>query len=541
MRMIKNNDYYDYCDYLLSLSRWIGNFGVEPLFLLSFFLFAPIFCALLARLVFVTLVRDTIKNLLYKKNSSSQIEYLHGPTSVVKTILLFFIIFTFNNYLDCNATESNLKSEGKNYSNHSNNSYSSHSTIILSIGEQQEIEIKDLNKFSINNRDIIKAQYFPNNHILIIKGKKIGHSNLSIITKSSIKQLSIFVLPKQQDLKLAELISALKIIKSPISITEVGSSLIVSGYIENIDDYLLIQKLEDKFTGNIIINLNISAALRNQIIGEIYFLLFQEFIKDISCYSKNLDIYCTYDQRSNPSEKLIKSLEELYNITFIPMNTKPAFKNYLLKLKLLQLEKLDGEEFSLGLNRLSGSLNDFFNSGIDNIILRNEVLLENQKVKLSTLAEPKIIIKSAHKILVQMGSDVPYEVKKTAHTNAVEWHFVGLKVNLELTENCNDFSIEYTTEFSQSSKERIDGSKEASKLQIKMGDAIQLFEIGINSNGKKESSLPGASAIPLIGGLFSSTSEQKIYKKIYGLALLQKYDDTENINYNTHYDNLTLK
>ncbi|MBF0360002.1 MAG: pilus assembly protein N-terminal domain-containing protein [Oligoflexia bacterium] len=510
------------------LSSCIENLGVEPLFLSSFFLFAPDLLTLFARFVFVTLVRDTIKKLLYIIFIvlDCYLLYLPGLALVVKTILLFFICIG----PDCNATPIENKIQ---------NNYS---TIILSIGEQQEIIIKGLDKFSIGNGDIIKAKYLPKSNMLIIKGKKIGFTNISIITNKPIisnkpiQQIPVFVLPKRDELKMMEIVSLLKLLKSPLTIKEAAATLVVEGTIDNFNDYYFIQSLEKKINKNsIILNLKLKTNLRNQIIGEIYYFLLQEYIRDINCYSRNINIYCTYDQSTIPSEKLMKNLQEEFYVTFIPLATKPQFQNYLLKMQLVQMEKMDGEEFSLGLNRLSGTLSDFFHSGIENIILKNEVLLEKQKVKLRTLAEPKIIVKTNHKVALQMGSDVPYEIKRNSHgntsTHTIEWHFVGLKINLELKERYDDYEIEYTTEFSQSSSnQKIDGSKQSSKLQIKLGDAIQLFEIGITSNGSKESAMPWASSIPLIGGLFTSTSEQKIFKKIYGLAIIQSSDSNSVSN-----------
>ncbi|MBT5094193.1 MAG: hypothetical protein HOM21_08125, partial [Halobacteriovoraceae bacterium] len=180
-------------------------------------------------------------------------------------------------------------------------------------------------------------------------------------------------------------------------------------------------------------------------------------------------------------------------------------------------------EISLGLDRLSGSLDELFNSGVEGIIRKNKLLLSRRQVKISTLAEPQSIMRLNSPLAIQVGSQIPIKTKNDlAGLSTTEWKFVGLNIKVIAERIGDNFKIKYTTEFSRPGEGgSLTGSKEISSAIVPLGKAVELFQITFQTSGENNSRLPWLSKIPLLGKIFESNSKQAIYKNISGVVILE--------------------
>src|SRR5690606_32260062 len=141
-----------------------------PLFLFAAFLFAPEAFFLFLRRVSVIAVLEAINISQWITNYFLNLKLLNLARSLlfVKALLLFPIAsFAQNHQTD----------------------------IIVAKGEQKELSFTHLKKLSVGNSDVISHKLIKNK--LLIKGKKIGFSDLIVWENSPIK-FNIYVLSKQK-------------------------------------------------------------------------------------------------------------------------------------------------------------------------------------------------------------------------------------------------------------------------------------------------------------------------------------------------------
>lgn len=501
--------------YFLGDSSWIANFGVVPLFRFAFFLFAPAFLVCLVLLDSVIFVFETIFLLLshtfdFTKQLLNKHSFLHSRMRSVKTIIISCIFsITWSSIVW--GTVSLMQ----------------YQTIIISKGEHREIPIHRLKKFTIGNHEIIGHKLFPKKKHLLIKGRKLGFTELFIWTKLGTKEVyRIYVISKRKHLKILHLA---QIIRSVGLQTEMaGPLIIVKGELVNLSNYQLIKKIEKNNHQNMQIRGSLHPKLRNQIIGEIYHLLFNENVEKIRCYSEFFNIYCHYPKSNPPSKDVIDHLIRKYYAHFIPSRSFLNKQNYLIKFKIIQIEKLNGEELGLGLDKLSGSLSDLFDFGVTNIIKKNQIILSSKNVHVSTLAEPETIVRIGVPATIQVGADIPYSsmIKNNGVNQVItNWKFAGLKIKLTINQIGNKLKVKYQTEFTRpiDNHGKIGGNKESSEAMIKLSKPLQIFQIGFKTAGKNISGFPWLSEIPILGELFKSKSNQSNYKKISGIVILEKH------------------
>ncbi len=500
---------YEFSDIKLnySLSRWMANFGVVPCILFLILRFLPNFFLLLARLILETLVGETTKYLYLIYNYFINLKLLHICLPYVKTVS---IIFT----LCCTAPATYPADTTKQ--------------IILSKGEQRELDASGLKKYSIGSKDIIANKYHSKTQIMLIKGKKIGFTDLIIWKKDKTKiKYHIYVLSKRSQLKIAQLSAIFKKMELETSID--GPLVTITGIVSSLNDYLIIKKLAKKYTNQIFIKATLHNNLKKEIIGDIYFYLYREDYSNISCDVTNITIYCRYSKDSkNNDNKILKELKKKYNINFITTSSHYTKKNYLLKLKLIQIEKKDGAEFSLGLDRFSSSYENIFKNGISSIVFQNKILIQNQQLDISTLASPEIVVHIDQDAKIQIGTEIPFNHRKDNDNTVVQWKFAGLKILLKITRVRGQFILKYTTEFTTpNSANSVSGSKESSSAIIKLNSPIQIFNIGLQTHSVNNGQLPFFSKIPILGNLFISKSNNNNFKKINGLVLLKELSNKE--------------
>ncbi len=397
------------------------------------------------------------------------------------------------------------------------------SDIILAKGEQKELEFQGLKNFSVGNPETISYKLLPKSGKLLVKGKKVGFTDLVIWTKTGKQVLSLYVLSKQKFLKTFQLADALKNLSLAIDIK--GPVMTASGVLSDFSDYLYLQKIKGQFQEQVFFKVNLDTILRNHIVGQIYKRLYANGFSSVICQADFLDILCFYEGSNNP--ELLKQLSSFYRVSFIQQESRLRHKNYRLKLKLIQLERMDGREIHLGLDKLQASVYDLFENGIRKLIDNNQVLLTQSQMDLSSLAEPEIIVNLNTPQLIEIGSQIPYQNISTQGSSVIapiDWRFAGLKIKTKITEAYGKLLLDYETEFSRPVDQAISGSKEISSALMEVGVPLKIFQIGFQTTAKNRVGIPLLSDIPILKHLFESKSDQKTYKQIYGYVVLEEME-----------------
>ncbi len=477
-------------------ASWIANLGVVPLFLLAAFLLAPIALCLALRRFSVTAVLEAIN--ISSRNKS----YLSKMKLLNLTVWPFLVkVFLFSSgaaYAQMNPSD-----------------------LILAQGEQRELKFEGLKKFSVGNPDVISYRFEPKSGKLLIKGKKVGFTDLVTWLKGGKKTLSIYVLSKQKFLKTFQLADALKNLNLQIDIK--GPIMTASGVLDDFSDYLYLQKIKDQYKEHVFFKVALSQQLKKHMIGQIYKKLFSNGFSSVNCQVDWLDVLCFFEGAKNP--ELLNQLKQYYKVSFIQQESQLNYQNYRLKLKLIQLERLDGQEINFGLDKLQTKVNDIFVNGLRNMIKENLIYLQSTQSDLSSLAEPEIVVNLNTPQLIEIGSQIPFQNINPQGSTVIapiDWRFAGLKIKTKITESYGRFSLEYETEFSKPDEKAISGSKEISSALLKLGTPLKIFQIGFQTSAKERKGIPILSQIPILKEIFQSKSDSKTYKQIYGYVVLEE-------------------
>ena len=304
-----------------------------------------------------------------------------------------------------------------------------------------------------------------------------------------------------------------------------GRLLRIRGELNSLKDFKLFQKLYKDHKDKMISEVYLTKRLRNKIIGKVYSLFYREDILSISCTSQMDKINCTYPSGISPSSSILKHLRENYNISFLEVNEFKKTTNYLLKIKLIQIENLEGLDFSLGLNQLSLNLEDFFTKGINTLISNNNLFINENKFHISTLAQPQTYLQMNSPASIEVGADIPYQGQAGANVaSQTTWKFAGIRIKVSLKSLGKNYLLKYETQFTKpsGSSGQIVGSKESASAVISLNTPLELFQIGYQTNVSSTSQIPGIANIPLLGSLFKSKSNKNTFKKITALVSLEK-------------------
>ena len=496
---------------------WIANLGVVPLFLFVAFLLAPAFFFFLNLLFVVTHVLETIRQLLsrYRYNDSLYNNFkpyfLPTKRSCVKGIVILGTI-SLSVLIPTNSKAETIAR-----------------SIVLARGQSTEIQLENMEKFNIGNKQVIGYRLEEKRKKLLLRGTQLGHTEILIWNKDrTIDTYQIFIVSKHQEAKFLNLADNLDHLglESTILIPHIKAS----GELKNLAKYLDYKKLLDQNKEIFLDEVKLNSELKNKIYAQVYSSFFDDFKESISCKTEFSNISCFYPENEAPSEFLKKHLTEKYKINLIQQNNQQFKKNYLIKIKLIQLEQLDGEELRLGLEQVSGNLGDFLTIPIEKIIQKNQILLAQKKVRMSTLAEPQSLIRPLAPTEMQIGSEIPFKNMNSHKSERVVWKFAGLKINILLENYGDKVKINYATELTQPNSEAnevssISGNKEKSSVIIPLGRAVKIFQLSLKTQGKSTDQMPFLSAIPLLGELFKSKSSQNNYKSITGIIEVSENDE----------------
>jgi hypothetical protein len=480
---------------------WIGNFGVVPLLEFDFFRLAPALFFFAALLFFVTRVLETITPLLIINCVvvlNNKLRFLPFLDKSVKGLLVLMVSF-HSSWLYAESLKDN-----------------SHD-VIITRGQSMELSLPELSKFNIGSKEAIQYKFNESKKTLFIRGKQIGHSEIVVWNKSNqVETFQVSVISKIQESKLFHLTETLNLIGLNPQMS--GTHIRVTGEIKSLQNFISFTNLKAKNNEIIIDEASLATKVSRQIIGEIYQKFFNDFKDSIQCEVNQSEILCSYHESESSSEALKKYYEEKYGVIFSATKGQQTRQNYNLKIKLIQLEQLDGEELRLGLEQIDGTLGEIIGSPISNIIKKNKILLAQTNVSLSTLAEPEIILRPEVPGEIQIGSEIPFQINK----NVTAWKFAGLRIKVKLENIGDKLKINFETELTEPSMNSINqasvsGTIGKSSIIISLKEPSKIFQISLRTQGRENSKLPYLGSIPLLGELFKSKSKQDNFKTITGI------------------------
>ena len=491
-------------------AAWIANLGVVPLFLFAAFLLAPAFFFFLSLLLFVTHVLETIGKLLYNRNyrrriNTNNVIYqipffkLSFLPRISRCVKGFFVILLLNHMLwSGNALASDF---------------------ILSRGQSMSLPLPKMARFNVGNKEVLTYKLNESNKTLLIRGASLGTSEILVWNKGeeNPETYQIFVISKNQESKLlhiAQLMSSMGL-KTLVDLPH----LRVSGGLTSLKDYLQYKKIQAQNNELILDEVNIGPTLKKTILADIYKHFFNDYKDSIKCTLLYSEFTCLYPKNEAPGESLKKFLIEKYKVMFIEHNNQKFRKNYSFKMKIVQLEQMDGEELRLGLEQINATLGDILRVPLNLIVEKNAFLLAQKKVQMNTLAEPMGLIRPMSPAEFQIGADVPYTSASKDGINQTQWMFAGLKVKVVMENMGDKIKINYSTELTKPSLESngpISGNKEKSSVVIDLNSPTQLFQISLKTEALGVDQMPFLNRIPLLGELF-------IFKKTRGVFTVLMY------------------
>ena len=500
--------------------KWIANLGVVPLFLFSAFLLAPAFFAFLNLLFVVTHVLETIGKLLYNhdihrrintnifqnlQNLNFKLSFLPIFVSCVKGIFGFLL-------LNLMLSGANVEAED----------------FILSRGQSMSLKLPNMVRYNVGNKEVLTYRLNEGTKTLLIRGTTLGSSEILVWNKGEAnpEEHQIFVISKIQEAKflhLAQILGSLGL-ETKVHLPH----LKVSGEITSLKQYLQYKKIQGQNTDLILDEVNLQGALRREILADVYQFFFNDYKDSLKCEVLYSELTCLYPTNEAPSESLKKHLSEKYRVVFIEHNNQKLRNNYSFRLKLLQMEQMDGEELRLGLEQLNASLGELLTLPINKIIEKNSVLLAQKKVQINTLAEPVGLIRPQSPAEFQIGSDVPYvSSSPDGKTTNTQWQFAGLRVKIKMENMGEKIKISYQTELTKPSAEAngsISGNKEKSSIVIDLNAPTQIFQLTLKTEANGVDQMPFLNRIPLLGELFKSKSSQNNYKLITGIIEIKNHE-----------------
>ena len=483
-------------------STWIANFGVVPLLLFLAFLLLPIFTFLLDLTNFVTLVLDTITQ-LRKLWPISLINYLRLnvlPSTRRAVKIILYVL------LACVASRS-----------YSSTQVIDKTTVLLAIGELKELTITKLTKFTVTNSTIISHKLKSKSGI-IIKGQKLGYTEIVIWSQGSKTVYQVYVLAKQRQLKILHFAEILKGIG--LSIELAGPLIIATGEISDLKNYLFLKNLEKDNKKVLIIKARIAKKLRNEIFLNIYKRFFDSYEENISCYSNLLNITCEVPSHINPT--FYSDLKLKFKAHFISVNTSRNKKNYLVSIKFFRILKSDTSNFDKGLSSLSSQISKLINQNWYSLVENNSFILSGSNLFIQTLSNHSVLATLSKKISFETGVEIPYKNNSTDNRiSTTKWKFSGIKLDFKVEPKGRSFIVHYNTSFNKAShSNNFSITKSSSSIHININESESIFKSEMLNLGRNLNKIPYISKVPILGEFFKSKNQHNISERILAYVKL---------------------
>lgn len=489
------------------LSWWIANLGVVPLFLFAALRLVPLDLTFAFLLLLVTAVLETILPLLYRStNSLKKINNLSYLPLIRKKVKILIILPSL--FLSFNAQGAELPKQ----------------ELLLTPGEHRQFAAKQVRQFAITNRDVLSAKY-SNKNGLLIKAKSQGHSEVIIWDTNGRKQTySITILGAKRQQKWQSTLEQLK--QMGLHSTHQEHQVEITGELNSLlpFQYVVEQtKTFPEFSWKVILG----PELKNKILEDVYHQFYDQFIDSISCKIEFLNIICQVEEGHPSIEGLKQSLEKKYGLQLYTYPSIPKFQNIKVKMKLIQMERSDGDAINFGLNRLNAKLKDILDRGLTPLIEENQVLLEKYQIKMESLAEPELILQLDQETKITLGKELPYFAQSVSGERVVtDWKFTGLSISLKCQNINGKLVMSYSTKLSSTPQQDgpISGNGQQSRVSLELDSPIQLFDLSLKGSEEEESGIPLLGDIPFVGRIFRSTKTHALHKKIIAIMEVSTHD-----------------
>jgi hypothetical protein len=484
------------------LSLWIGNFGVEPWLATLFFLALPAFFNLNFLLTFVTAVLEAMVVSLCSINHyviKNRAIYLSSKPHLVKVFLISSSIMLCNTL----SFARDIKE------------------IFISGGEQFEIALTESSKFSIGNKDVIKYKHQLEAKKLLIKGHRIGFSDLILWQGKTQKTYHIYVISKKE--QLSKMAMAESLTKMGLQIRSQGQLLYVTGEIYTRADYILLNKIISQKHENLLLDVALNSTLRNELYAFIYYELLGQGANVVTCQTHHIQINCLVDGLSLDHDAL-KFLQESYFIRFNDTYQINKGHNFKVKLKIIQIETNESQQRKLGPEQISHTVEQLVQTSQ---ILGQEIIqIGNISASAQVLVLPQSNMIIDQPALLKLGGEIPYteQMENRPHTS---WKFYGLAVELLLSIQNGKPLLKFKTELTSPLDQSIQGTIGNSSVYIKKGLYQKMFEVNYQVDSTQTKSIPLLNKIPLLKYLFTSAQKDQTSKSIY--CYVQIEDEHESL------------
>jgi hypothetical protein len=510
---VRKKDYF--------FAGWIANLGVVPLLRSWALRRLPIFLRLLARRISVIFVFDTIKLPPNNGRSNVKLCFLHWPPAKVKLVTVHHVAKSIILGAQVLSSALVLALEAPEQKE-----------IVLSIGEHYEIPLIASGKFAIGNRDIIAHKLNTKKQVLLIKGKKIGHTDLMIWpsgtgqnTKTKGLQYQIFIISKREQLKIGQLNQLLKKLNLETSLQ--GPPFTVRGEINNVPDYLQLIATYQRHQQDLHLQVSLTRHLQRKILGSVYAQLLNEYVEIMSCHFQGIHLNCGLYTPDKKLPEIATLLAKEWGIKF-SINEYDHGRNYLARLKIIQIEANELEDINWGLSELKSTWHQWFGQNPVNYASTQAFQLAQKNNHLRILAEPEIILRPGKEVKIQVGQQFTYQIPdNNLQRGGVEWKFSGLEISLIAKKYAARTEIIFETNLTKPEGENVNqlsSSKESSTAVVDLNNPISIFDITLESSGQAQTRLPWLARLPILGKIFQSNSKAKGHTKITGVLMLSRED-----------------
>jgi hypothetical protein len=476
---------------------WIGNLGVVPLFLLWAFLLSPIFFFLFSRFVFVTRVLETIRPCSYL--------HLQKGLFLTKATLLLFVTTSVNAQKIQETPSQNLPAPVN--------------TVILSIGEQYELQIPKITRFSVGSKAIISTKFLDKSQgKFLIKGKHIGFSDVIFWPKKGQKfTYHIYVLSKREVLLGVRVKKLLKGLGLEVNID--GPFFHVSGEINSIDGLLQYKKLEDLYPQKIYGDIKLGKKLRAELIGEVYKVFLKFNMLSFKCDIQRLDFQCYSSKlpKGFPKERF----EKKYDISFLEVPRIAKIKTAVLKFFFIEISSTGTEIRDLNTKALSGKIKALLNSPVKSLTPQ-KIMFQNATVTSRLLSTPELVVVIGKEAELKVGQEAPFTTIAEDNKEITTWKFSGLKINVKLTKREVGHHLTVSTQLTAPSGSLYSGSSSQTQLLINRGEKNLIYKATLEAFSKSKESIPWTDSFFLTSSLFGNSENSRARKEIWAYINWEK-------------------
>lgn len=460
-------------------SLWISNFGVVPCFSLRFLRFLPIFLSFKRLLHLVCIVREAIIFSLFNWSilSKNRRLLLTLSAGIVKVFLL--------SSTQCIAKTALVEE------------------IFLSKGEQTELLVKDLESYSIGNKEVLKHKYLKSKGLIILKGASLGFSDLIINTKKGKHSYKIFVTSKRSQLKKMETAGAIK--KSGLTVSTYSDVLYVSGEIQDLKTYLLFQKILKDEKLKIVSEVKLAPTFAQNFIDRLYRDFKRADFQYVSCQILEIDFYCQYLGDSG-QKSLIKKYKEQYFVDITPMESTRSLK---LRLYIVFVKELNLTHRESGLSQLNASLAEVIEDQKRSLRV-GDVLLKDELTESYLISSPSLSIMAGEKFELSIGEEQPI-FNQTPTSQTTVFKFSGIKFSGILNPLADHYKLNYQTEVTEGGQANFAGPRSQSAFLIDLDQTKEILDFELDQKLSTIQDIPWIKSIPLIGKLLSR--REKNYNK----------------------------